>query len=239
MTYGAAAAEQEHPGIEQPTLGVELAPAGRTFIRDLVDGHAIDSIFMVRDRARRQKRNGDDFVKLQLGDVTGTVEAVAWDGVDAVWEAALPGAAVRIGGRYSVDGRYGASITIRSATVAPAGEYELCDLLDGPPKPYARMVADLRELVGTMQDRHLRELLDRLLGEETEIGRRWLEAPAAKYYHQAYRHGLLEHCLSVAQGVSAMAATFSDIDRDVAVAGALLHDIGKVEAYACEGGRSR
>ena len=58
------------------------------------------------------------------------------------------------------------------------------------------------------------------------------EAPAAKYYHQAYRHGLLEHCLSVAQGVSALAATFPEIDRDVAVTGALLHDIGKVEAYS-------
>jgi len=62
------------------------------------------------------------------------------------------------------------------------------------------------------------------------------EAPAAKYYHQAYRHGLLEHCLSVAQGVSALAATFPGIDRDIAVTGALLHDIGKVEAYASVNG---
>ena len=67
------------------------------------------------------------------------------------------------------------------------------------------------------------------------IGRRWRVAPAAKYYHQAYRHGLLEHSLSVAQGVSAMAARFPGIDRDVAVTGALLHDIGKVEAYSACG----
>ncbi len=59
-------------------------------------------------------------------------------------------------------------------------------------------------------------------------------APAAKYYHQAYRHGLLEHCLGVAQAVSAISATFPGIDRDVAVTGALLHDIGKLEAYAGE-----
>ena len=59
--------------------------------------------------------------------------------------------------------------------------------------------------------------------------------PAAKHYHQAYRHGLIEHCLSVAQGVSAMAATFAGLDRDVAVTGALLHDIGKIEAYEMDG----
>ena len=65
------------------------------------------------------------------------------------------------------------------------------------------------------------------------------EAPAAKHYHQAYRHGLLEHSLSVAQGVSALSATFPGIDRDVAVTGALLHDIGKIEAYAMTRRRDR
>src|SRR3712207_9536509 len=64
---------------------------------------------------------------------------------------------------------------------------------------------------------------------------RWREAPAAKHYHQAYRHGLLEHCLSVAQGVSALSATFPGIDRDVAVTGALPHDIGKMWAYRSSG----
>src|SRR5207248_1818576 len=56
------------------------------------------------------------------------------------------------------------------------------------------------------------------------------------HYHQAYRHGLLEHCLSVARAVSAISATFPGIDRDLAVTGALLHDIGKIEAYAMAGG---
>jgi 3'-5' exoribonuclease len=60
-------------------------------------------------------------------------------------------------------------------------------------------------------------------------------APAAKHYHQAYRHGLLEHSLSVAQAVSAVSATFAGVDRDVAVTGALLHDIGKLETYALAG----
>ena len=60
---------------------------------------------------------------------------------------------------------------------------------------------------------------------------RFRDAPAAKHYHQAYRHGLLEHTLSVAQGVSAAASFFPGIDRDVAITGALLHDIGKLEAY--------
>ena len=100
---------------------------------------------------------------------------------------------------------------------------------------YDGMVADLRSLVATVRNPYLAALLERVFGEGSEIWERWRQAPAAKYYHQAYRHGLMEHCLSVAQGVSALSATFPGINRDVAVTGALLHDIGKVEAYAVEG----
>jgi 3'-5' exoribonuclease len=93
------------------------------------------------------------------------------------------------------------------------------------------MESDLRELIATVQNMHLRRLLDSLFGPETSTWQRYYVAPAAKHYHQAYAHGLLEHSLTVAQAVSAASATFPGIDRDVAVTGALLHDIGKLEAY--------
>jgi 3'-5' exoribonuclease len=98
------------------------------------------------------------------------------------------------------------------------------------------MVDDLRQLVATVRDPDLRRLLDRFFAESSTVWRRWADAPAAKHYHQAYKHGLFEHCLSVAEGVHALAATFPGVDHDVAVTGALLHDIGKIEAYAMTGG---
>src|SRR3954453_4427308 len=221
--------------LTQPSLD-GVATVAKAFVRDLVDGQKVESPFVVRDRRRREKRNGEAFLKLQLGDVTGTVEAVVWDGVDEAQAAAAVGAVVIVAGRYEVKERYGAFITVRSLREAPAGCYELVDLMDGPPVAFDRMVGDLRDLIETIQDRDLRRLLDRLLSDRSPLWRAWCEAPAAKTYHQAYRHGLLEHCLSVAQGVSAVSATFPGIDRDLAVTGALLHDIGKVEAYAMSGG---
>src|SRR5208283_6153083 len=91
--------------------------------------------------------------------------------------------------------------------------------------------AEVRELLDTVQERHLRLLLERVFAEDSELWARYRVAPAAKYYHQAFRHGLLEHCLGVAQAVSAISATFPGVDRDVAVTGALLHDIGKLDSY--------
>ncbi|MEJ7825947.1 MAG: HD domain-containing protein [Solirubrobacteraceae bacterium] len=105
----------------------------------------------------------------------------------------------------------------------------------GPPRSAELMEADLRGLVDTIQDRDLRRLLDAVFGVHEPTWLRYRSAPAAKRLHQAYRHGLLEHSLSVAQAVSAISATFPGIDRDVAVTGALLHDIGKLDAYAFRG----
>jgi 3'-5' exoribonuclease len=217
--------------MEQPTL-----TPSKCFVRDLVDGQQVDEIFVIRARSRRQKRNGEAFLKLQLGDVTGSVEGVVWDGVEQLDGRCESGSVVRVVGTYTIDERYGAAITIRNVLSAAEGEYDLTDLAEGPPVPYEQMAADLDSLVQTVQRPHLRELLARLVDPESRIGRAYHTAPAAKYYHQAYRHGLLEHCLSVAQGVSALAATFPGIDRDIAVAGALLHDIGKVETYANRNG---
>jgi 3'-5' exoribonuclease len=97
------------------------------------------------------------------------------------------------------------------------------------------MESDLRELIATVQNRQLRRLLSVVFAERSPIWASYREAPAAKRYHQAYRHGLLEHSLTVAQAVGAIAATFPGIDRDVAVTGALLHDIGKLDAYEVHG----
>ena len=121
---------------------------------------------------------------------------------------------------------------VRARAGAAGALVEEADLVEGSPIPVDRLEADLRDLVGTIQDRHLRALLDRFFAPESPVWTRFRVAPAAKYYHQAYTHGLLEHALSVAQAVSAAASAFpGGIDRDVAVTGALLHDIGKLEAY--------
>jgi 3'-5' exoribonuclease len=210
----------------------------RCFVRDLADGQEVNEVFVVRAHTRRQRRNGDPFLKLQLGDMSGAVEAVVWDEVEALAPVCPAGSVVRILGRYSVDERYGAAVTVKRMRAATEHEYELSDLTEAPPVPYEQMAADLDALVETIQRPHLRALLGRLIDRGTDTGAAYHAAPAAKYYHQAYRHGLLEHCLSVAQGVNALAAGpfRGGIDRDLAVTGALLHDIGKTQVYATTNG---
>jgi 3'-5' exoribonuclease len=104
-----------------------------------------------------------------------------------------------------------------------------------PTRSAEQMESDLRELVATVHSPHLCVLLDVVLGPDTPTWGRFRVAPAAKRYHQAYPHGLLEHSLTVAQAVGALSAVFGGIDRDLAVTGAILHDIGKLDAYDWSG----
>jgi 3'-5' exoribonuclease len=208
------------------------ASAGeRRSLRDLADGEAIDSVFAVRERELRQRRNGDDYLRLILADRTGTVAAVAWENAREGFEAAAPGSVIRVRGHYSVHAQYGKQIKLEAIEPTAEGDYDPDELAEAPAVAIERLESDLRELIATVQLPELRELLDRLFGRNSPTWTRFRDAPAAKYYHQAYRAGLLEHTLSVAQGVSAASSLFAGINRDVAVTGAILHDIGKTEAY--------
>jgi 3'-5' exoribonuclease len=195
----------------------------------------VATALLVRSVETRCSHDGDEYLRLTLGDRTGSVPAVVFDGLEEARSACRPGDVVHVVGSFAVDDRFGSRLVVTRVRGAAAGEYSPEDLIDGPVRSLAQMEADLRGLVATVQDPDLRRLLAVVFGEDSPVWARFREAPAAKHYHQAYRHGLLEHSLTVAQAVSAISATFPGIDRDVAVSGALLHDVGKLDAYQLHG----
>jgi 3'-5' exoribonuclease len=191
----------------------------------------IAQALLVRDVELRQRRDGAEFLKLTLGDRTGSVPAIVRDGIGEARDTCLAGAIVWVEGQLIVHPRFGAQIEVSQVHQADDCEHARDELVDGPSRAPEQMEDDLRELIATVQNPHLRRLLALVFGEGSSTWALYREAPAAKHYHQAYRHGLLEHSLTVAQAVSATSATFPGIDRDIAVTGALLHDIGKVHTY--------
>ena len=90
-------------------------------MRDLADGQEVNEVFVVRTHSLRRRRNGEPFLKLQLGDNTGAVEAVIWDEVDALAPLCPAGSVIRVLGRYAVDERYGASLLSSSYPCAENG----------------------------------------------------------------------------------------------------------------------
>jgi 3'-5' exoribonuclease len=215
----------------QQTLEARANGNGRPNLRELCGGERIEAVFAVRERELRQRKNGEPFLKLVLGDRSGSIEAVAWEEAEQRYRAAEPGAALHVSGTFEQSERWGPKLKLDGLRPARPGEFDPDELLAGPSVEVERLEQDLRQLLATIQHPQLRELLERFFGAGSRIWPRFRAAPAAKLYHQAYRHGLLEHTISVAQAVSAAAAFFPGVDRDIAITGALLHDIGKTEAY--------
>ena len=204
------------------------------FVRELSDGCDIDQVLLVRRVERRERRDGQAYLRLALGDRTGAVRAMVWEEVESHAEILREGEPIRVRGRYAVHPDYGPEIKLSELRSPEPGGFALEDLVDTAVRPADQMESDLRALVATIQNVHLRALLERVFAPDSDLWARYRVAPAAKHYHQAYRHGLLEHCLGVAQAVSTTATTFPGIDREVAVTGALLHDIGKLDAYSAQ-----
>src|SRR4051794_16742130 len=167
----------------------------------------IDRVLLVRSVERRRTRAGSPFLRLALGDRAGTLPAVLWDADDAAVQAAQQGAPVRVTGRLEEPPRYGRQLTVE--TLGEAIEIPWDELRDGSARAIAEIERDLDALIASVAEPHLRALLERLLG------RAFREAPAAKFNHHAYAHGLLEHSVDVALMASAAAAIFPGVDRDV------------------------
>jgi 3'-5' exoribonuclease len=220
----------QQPKLDQAPL-VDGGGKSHQDLSALSDGERVDSFYVIRDRSRRPTRRGGEWLALKLSDRSGSVSAKCWDEVDSCFAIAEPGAIVRVRGRFESSSQWGDAVIVEGLRPAAEGDYEPATLLETSPVPLERLEADLRSLLETIRTPELRTLLDRFLTPGSGLWERFRDAPAAKHFHQAYRHGLLEHALSVAQSVSAAASFFPGIDRDVAVTGALLHDVGKLEAY--------
>ena len=199
-------------------------------VRDLRDGSAVDQVLLVREREIRRTGPGADYMRLALADRTGTVLAVVWDDVEQAAAATAAGEPVRVVGSFAEHPRYGRQITVHSL-LAPA-EIDWERLLDAPAIPIAELKRRLDEHIADVRDPHLAALMESLLGTQSSSGRAFRRAFAAQYNHHAYRGGLLEHSLQVADATLAAARTFAGVDRELALCGALLHDVGKLDAYS-------
>lgn len=200
-------------------------------IEELVDGDEVVACYIVQSCRRLTTRNDKPYLRLVLGDRTGTIDGVIWEEVDR-WEAlCAPKAVIGVRGRVSFY-QERPQLRIESVETLLSGPGDLELLLPASPRNGELMERELEAHIASVRDRSLKALLRRCLGRETELGRAFREHPAATRNHHAYLYGLLEHTLSVTGLCQTMVEHYREqgvpLDRDVLITGALLHDIGKL-----------
>ena len=128
-------------------------------------------------------------------------------------------------------------LTIHKVRRMDESEVQFADYFPSSKRDAGEMWLELRAIVASIHNRHLKSLLEAVLDDE-EIARRYRIAPAAKQIHHAFLGGLIEHVLSVCGLAKSAAAHYPNIDYDLLVTGAILHDIGKIYELNYERGFS-
>jgi 3'-5' exoribonuclease len=200
--------------------------------RAVPDGDVLRACYYVVEYKADTTRTGQPYLRLRLADRHGLLEGMVWEEVEASAPHVVQGGFVGVQGRVgSYNGRKQIRIDRLVSLRVRAEEAE--HFLPAGDRDPEVMEAELATLVGSIRDEGLRGVVETVLDPSGETGRLFRRAPAAKRNHHAYVTGLIEHTLSVASACDRLAEHYGgEIDRDLLIAGALLHDIGKTREIA-------
>ena len=197
-------------------------------ISDVEPGSQVEGRFLVGRKELRDTRTGKPFLDLTLMDCTGArVTARVWDRASEIAEGFSQGDVVEVTGKAET---YRDELQLRLARVRalPPEEADAADFLPRSAKDIASLEERLAEVVKSIQNPHLRELLLGLF-RDPEFRQRFRTTPGAKALHHAYIGGLLEHTVEVVEICQKVAEIFPQLDRDLLLAAAILHDMGKMD----------
>ena len=206
------------------------------YVNELEPNRVITTSFLVHSKEIRQKKGGELYLSLLLGDRTGDVDAKMWDNVTEVLDAFDRDDFIKIKGLTQVFHNR-PQLTIHKIRRMDDSEVDFADYFPSSQRDPEEMWLELRGMVAALADLNLKALLEAMLDDE-DIAARYRRAPAAKQIHHAYLGGLLEHVLSLCALARATAPRYPFVDCDLLLAGVVLHDIGKIYELNYERGFS-
>ena len=197
------------------------------FVNTLVPNETITTQFLVIYKEIRQRKTGEPFLSLLLADRTGEIEAKMWDNVAEVMTTFERDDFVKVKGLAQVfQNKH--QFTIHKLRRLQDHEIEAADYFPCSKRAPEEMYTELRGIISAIGNAHLRALLETIFSDDRTVSL-YKRAPAAKTIHHACLGGLIEHVLSLCALCRMAAAHYADVDLDLLLTAAILHDIGKIE----------
>jgi len=196
------------------------------YVSELQPNQVITAMFLVQHKDIRQKKTGEPYLSLVLGDRTGDIDAKMWDNVSEVMDTFERDDFLKIRGLLQVY-QNRLQLTVHRLQKQSEHEIDVTDYFPASARQPDEMFTELLNIIGTIRNPYLNALLRGLM-EDPDIARRYRMAPAAKSIHHAYLGGLIEHVLSLCGLARLVASHYRDVDMDLLLTGVILHDIGKI-----------
>jgi 3'-5' exoribonuclease len=199
----------------------------QVYVSGLEPNESVTTQFLVVNKEIRQKKTGEPYLSLVLADRTGEIEAKMWDNVAEVMETFEKDDFIKVKGIAQVY-QNRQQFTIHRLRLLDDSEADFADYFPSSKRDPEEMFGELRQIIRSLGNEHLRALLNALFDDE-RVAELYKKAPAAKSIHHARRGGLIEHVLSLCALCRMTAQHYGYVDLDLLLTGAILHDIGKVE----------
>ena len=197
------------------------------YIGNLVPNEVVTAQFLVLSKQIRQKKTGEPYLALHLADRTGDIEAKMWDNVAEVMHTFDRDDFVKVKGLVQVY-QSRSQFTVHRLRRLEEHEVDFTDYFPCSDRDPEEMFVELRGIIASLGNPHFRALLDSVFND-ARVATPFKIAPAAKNIHHACRSGLIEHVLSLCALCRLTASHYKEIDLDLLIAGAILHDVGKIE----------
>jgi 3'-5' exoribonuclease len=197
------------------------------YIGALVPNDVVTAQFLVLSKEIRQKKTGEPYLTIHLADRTGEIEAKMWDNVAEVMHTFDRDDFVKVKGLVQIF-QNRSQFTVHRLRRLEEHEVDLADYFPCSERDPEEMFSELQGIIAGLQNSHLRVLLQTVFAEP-RVSTAYKLAPAAKNIHHACRGGLLEHVLSLCSLCRLMSSHYKNVDAELLITGAILHDIGKIE----------
>lgn len=198
----------------------------KQFVRELKDKQVVQTVFLAGEKMRLTDKNGKPYISVNLGDLTGSINARIWEKVDDFDRLFESGDFLWVKGHVQTY-QNRMQIVVHEIQKAPTGGYDIRHFVKSAARPPEEMLKDLLEIVADIASPQIKTLTLNVL-EDPSIRPLVLRAPAAKTIHHAYYGGLLEHILSIARLMQKISGHYAFLNADLLIFGAIFHDIGKI-----------
>lgn len=206
----------------------------RRYINELTHQESIDQVFVASDKQLRPNRAGALYLQVALSDRSGSIAARVWNATETLYKAFDNGDYVHVVGAAQLYQGAMQIIATKLHKVDPS-EVDEADFTPLPAVAVDRLVLRLGEILRTMSDPALQNLAECFLIDESFMAKLTM-APAGTKNHHAYHGGLLEHIVGLMELVLHVAPCYPQINRDMLLMGAFLHDLGKTGELSYEHG---
>ena len=204
-----------------------MSETGHQWVNEIREEDKVRGLYLVRTKKLGTTKRGEPFLMLTLADRTGDIETRVWDRAEAFASLFNEGDIVNVEGKAD---SYRNQVQLVLSDIKAADDFDPSMFMEDSQKSVSDMVAGLKKILRKIENRHLKSLADRFFADR-QFMEAFRKAPAAKNFHHAYHGGLIEHTLAVCEMAHAVAKQYPELDGDILLAGAFLHDIGKIKEF--------